>query len=113
MANKKDATIEGSSVLDRLIEDGEGGEAIDALGIPAIHNVPMPVSVILGSAKMTVQALVSLSRGSVIELDKKIGEPVSLMVNDTLIARGSLVQVGENGLGVTLTEIARDLKSIV
>lgn len=95
-------------IMDNLIEEQVSPSLEGGQQIASIHNVSMKVSVILGTAKMSVGALLGLSRGSVIELDKKIGEPVSVVINDRIVAKGSIVQVGENGLGVTLTEIAQD-----
>ena len=80
----------------------------DGSSIDAMLNVGLNVQVVLGQARMPISQLLELSRGSVIELNKKIGAPVDLVINDRLIARGDLVKVGEDRLGVTLTEIVKD-----
>lgn len=85
---------------------GEGGHNINAM-----LNVGLNVQIVLGHSRMPIAQLLSLSRGSVVELDKKIGEPVDVMINDRLVARGDLVKVGENRIGVTLTEIVKDYVS--
>ncbi|MEI4472011.1 flagellar motor switch protein FliN [Frigidibacter sp. MR17.24] len=79
--------------------------------INAMLNVSLNVQIVLGQARMPIAQLLTLSRGSVIELDKRIGEPVDVMINDRLVARGDLVKVGENRIGVTLTEIVKDYVS--
>jgi flagellar motor switch protein FliN/FliY len=56
---------------------------------------------------MSVSELMRLGEGAVIELDRKVGEPIDLYVNDRLIARGELVLV-DGALGVTMTEIVKD-----
>lgn len=67
-------------------------------------DVSMRISVELGRATLTVQELLALGPGSVVELDKLAGEPVDVLVNDRLIARGEVVMVDEN-FGVRVTEI--------
>ncbi|MFG6084192.1 FliM/FliN family flagellar motor switch protein [Paracoccus litorisediminis] len=101
MADKKG--IMDELIVGKVAAGQDGGHQI-----AAINNVQMNVSVILGGAKMSVAALLGMERGAVIELDKKLGDPVSIVINDRVVAKGSLVQVGENGIGVTLTEIAQD-----
>ena len=67
-------------------------------------NVPLRVSVELGRSSMTVEAVLALGPGSVVELNKLAGEPVDVLVNDRLIARGEVVVVDEN-FGVRVTEV--------
>lgn len=99
-------TDKPSDVLNDFIEGADAKD--DGQSIKAMLNVGLDVQIVLGRARMPISQLLSLSRGSVIELDKKIGEPVDVMINDRLVARGDLVKVGENRIGVTLTEIVKD-----
>lgn len=78
----------------------------DVRGLGPLLDVPVRVQAVLGGARMRVDDLLATSAGSVIELDRRVGEPVDLLVNDRLIARGELVLI-EGMLGVTLTEIVR------
>ena len=80
--------------------------------VNAMMTLTLPVQVVLGQTRMPVSQLLSLSRGSVIELDKRIGEPVDLVINDRLVARGELVKVAGNRVGVTLTEIVKDMAPV-
>ncbi|MER3420944.1 MAG: flagellar motor switch protein FliN, partial [Chloroflexota bacterium] len=66
--------------------------------------VTLQVRVELGSTRMTVEEVLNLAPGSVVELDRLAGEPVDIVVNDRLIARGEVVVVEEN-FGVRVTEI--------
>lgn len=77
-------------------------------GINAMLNVGLDVQVVLGQARMPISRLLELTRGSIVELNRKIGAPVDLMVSDRLVARGDLVKVGEDRLGVSLTQIVKD-----
>lgn len=71
-----------------------------------IADVPVRVSAVLGKKRISVAELMALSPGAVIELDRRVGEPIDLYVNDRLVARGELVLV-DGALGVTMTEIVK------
>ncbi len=73
----------------------------------AIEDVPVKIAAVLGKTKIDVAKLKTLGDSAVIELDRKVGEPIDLYVNDRLIARGELV-MKDGVLGVTMTEIVRD-----
>ncbi|MCF6327847.1 MAG: flagellar motor switch protein FliN [Devosiaceae bacterium] len=74
--------------------------------LEAIFDVPVRVSVILGRSKIPVADLLKMDIGTVVELDRQVGEAIEIYVNDRLIARGEIVLV-ENRLGVTMTEIIK------
>lgn len=86
--------------------------AAEDQGINAMLNVALQVQIVLGQTRLPISQLLNLSRGSVIELDKRIGEPVDMMINDRLVARGDLVKVADNRVGVTLTEIVKDFAEL-
>jgi flagellar motor switch protein FliN len=73
----------------------------------AILRIPVTVQVVLGSAKMPVSHLMKLGRGAVVALDQRVGEPVNVVVNGRVVARGEVVVVDEDNsrFGVSLTEI--------
>lgn len=72
----------------------------------ALNEVPLKISAVLGEAKMTIEEVLNLKQGMVIELEKKVGEPVDIYVNDKILAKGEIVIVGGK-IGITLTEIAK------
>ncbi len=74
--------------------------------ISAIHDVPVNVTAVLGKSSMQVSQLLKLSRGAVVELDRKVGEAIDIYVNNRLVARGEVVVVDDQ-LGVTMTEIIK------
>ncbi|WP_235035220.1 flagellar motor switch protein FliN [Roseomonas sp. 18066] len=78
-----------------------------AADLNAVYDIPVQVSAVLGRATMQVSQLLKLGRGAVVELDRKLGEAVDIYVNNRLVARGEVVMVGENRLGVTMTEIVK------
>ncbi len=71
-----------------------------------VRNVPVRVSAVLGKVRLQVRDLLKLRSGSVVELDRKVGEPIDIYVNDRLVARGEVV-VSENRLAISITEIIR------
>ncbi len=77
--------------------------AADA-GIGLLLDVPLRVSIELGRISMTLQEVLSLGRGSIIELERLAGEPVDILVNDKLIGRGEVVVIDEY-FGVKITEL--------
>ena len=82
----------------------------DNLTLDAVQDIPVQISVVLGQTHMQVQQLLKLGRGAVIELNKKVGEPVDILINSRLVARGEVVVV-EDRVGVTMTEIIKGDKT--
>jgi flagellar motor switch protein FliN/FliY len=78
-----------------------------AADLAAVYDVPVHIQAVLGRANVEVASLLRLNRGSVIELDRKVGEAIDIYVNNRLVARGEVVVVDER-LGVTMTEIIKD-----
>ncbi len=74
-------------------------------------DVPLEITVELGKTKMLIQELVQLGQGSVIELEKLAGEPMEILVNNKLIARGEVVVVNEK-FGVRLTDTISPMERI-
>lgn len=77
-----------------------------ALDLEAVFDVPVRISVVLGRTRMPVAELLRLDVGTVVELDRQVGEAIEIYVNDRLVARGEIVLV-DNRLGVTMTEIIK------
>jgi flagellar motor switch protein FliN/FliY len=75
-------------------------------GLEAVFDVPVKVQAVLGRSRMPIGDLLRLKAGMVMELDRRVGEPVDIFVNDRLIARGEVVMI-DDSLGVTLTEIVQ------
>jgi flagellar motor switch protein FliN len=83
---------------------GAQGSTDGMRSLSLIRNVEMNVTAELGRARMTVADLLSLTPGSVVELDRVAGSPIDLLVNGTLLARGEVVVIDEE-FGVRITEI--------
>ncbi|HZW15348.1 MAG TPA: flagellar motor switch protein FliN [Brevundimonas sp.] len=83
-----------------------GAEDKSATDLSPVFDVPVNISAVLGRAHMSVAQLLQLGSGSVLELDRKVGEAIDIYVNNRLVARGEVVVV-EDRLGVTMTEIIK------
>lgn len=80
-------------------EDGQPSATIDLL-----LDVPLHISAELGRTRLPVRDVLALQQGSVVELDRLAGDPVDVLVNDRLVARGEVVVI-EDKFGVRITEI--------
>jgi flagellar motor switch protein FliN/FliY len=78
-----------------------------AQDLQTVFDVPVNISAVLGRAHLSVAQLLKLNQGSVLELDRKVGEAIDIYVNNRLVARGEVVIVDDR-LGVTMTEIIKD-----
>jgi flagellar motor switch protein FliN/FliY len=76
-----------------------------------ILDIPLKVTAELGRSKMAIRDILQLAQGSVIELSKFAGEPLEVLVNDKLIARGEVVVVNEK-FGIRLTDIISPVERI-
>ncbi|MGB3625986.1 MAG: FliM/FliN family flagellar motor switch protein [Henriciella sp.] len=74
----------------------------------AIYGVPVTLTVSIGQKKMSVSEVLQLAPDSIVALNSKIEDPVTLMVDDKLIAKGELIETEEGGIGVKITEIVED-----
>jgi len=94
----------GESLASELPTDFADKIATD---LAPVFGVPVHISAVLGRASLSVAQLLQLGQGSVLELDRKVGEAIDIYVNNRLVARGEVVIVDDR-LGVTMTEIIKD-----
>ena len=87
----------------------QGGQPVQSLDF--ILDIPLKVTVELGRSKMAIRDILQLAQGSVVELSKFAGEPLEVLVNEKLIARGEVVVVNEK-FGVRLTDIISPVERI-
>ncbi|MGY6568369.1 MAG: flagellar motor switch protein FliN [Salinarimonas sp.] len=87
---------------EETLRDAHAGYNLDS-----IMRIPVSIQVVLGSASMPVANLMKLGRGAVVPLDHRVGEPVDVVVNGRVVARGEVVVVEDDNsrFGVSLTEI--------
>ncbi len=90
---------------------GLGVVGKDSPNLDLILDIPLEISVELGRAKMLINDLLQLGQGSVVELNKLAGEPLEILINQKLIARGEVVVVNEK-FGIRLTDIISPMERI-
>ena len=102
----------GEDADDGLDEAGESAvPSGETQSLDLILDIPLTVSVELGRSKMLINDLLQLGQGSVIELTKLVGEPLEVLVNQKLVARGEVVVVNEK-FGVRLTDIVSPMERV-
>lgn len=89
---------------DPLAPEGWGGRGHDA-----VMRIPVSVRFVLGAARMPVAKLMSLTRGSIIPLERKVGDLIDIVVNDQVVARGEIVALDEDAtrFGISVREVAQ------
>src|SRR5690606_36334999 len=83
----------------------------DETNLGLLLDIPLKVTVELGRTKKVIKEILEFSQGSIIELDKLAGEPVDILVNNKLIAKGEVVVIDEN-FGVRVTDIVSQMDRI-
>lgn len=108
MADETNLTLDEFAADEQLAPDTQiDNEGKSAADLAPVFDVPVNISAVLGRANLSVAQLLQLGQGSVLELDRKVGEAIDIYVNNRLVARGEVVVVDER-LGVTMTEIIKD-----
>ena len=86
------------------LEEPEPEDGAEAHNLNIVMDIPLEVSVELGRKRMSIREILDMGAGSIVELDKIAGEPVDLLVNGRLVARGEVVVIEDN-FAVRITEI--------
>ncbi len=102
VADVEQAGVEAAS-FDEVSDKGISSNDSE-LNLDVILDVPVTVSMEVGNTKISIRNLLQLNQGSVVELDRLAGEPMDVLVNGTLIARGEVVVVNDK-FGLRLTDI--------
>ena len=82
----------------------EGADAKQSMNREVIQNIPITMAIEVGRATLKIRDLMRLTQGSVVELDRLAGEPLDIVVNDTVVAQGEVVLVNDR-YGVRLTKV--------
>jgi flagellar motor switch protein FliN/FliY len=100
-----------SQIADQIKTGDDALNKLKVQNLDFILDIPLKVSVELGRAQVVIKDLLQLGQGSVLELDKLAGEPLEVLVNGKLVARGEVVVVNEK-FGIRLTDIISPLERI-
>ncbi|MDG2421357.1 MAG: flagellar motor switch protein FliN [Gammaproteobacteria bacterium] len=100
--SESDVLLQGASSAD----SEDSAESFESLSLDSdlLRNIPVTISVEVGRTSLPIKALMQLTQGSVVELDRLAGEALDLLVNNTLVAQGEIVLVNER-YGIRLTQI--------
>ena len=114
--NEEHESYELSKVkVDKIIDEVKAGDSslnkLKVQNLDFILDIPLKVTVELGRTKVLVKDLLQMGQGSVIELDKLAGEPLEILVNGKLVARGEVVVINEK-FGARLTDIISPIERI-
>ena len=111
MAEDENKTGSETDVLLQGAESAQSDKSADdapfenlSLDSDLLRNIPVTISVEVGRTSLPIKALMQLTQGSVVELDRLAGEALDLLVNNTLVAQGEIVLVNER-YGIRLTQI--------
>jgi flagellar motor switch protein FliN/FliY len=99
------AQSDSESGASHAAENAEG--SADGLKLDSVMRIPVTVQIVLGSTTMPISELMKLSRGAIVALDARVGEPVDVVVNGRVVARGELVVLDDDDtrFGISLTEV--------
>ena len=107
--NAEDTATEQEAAAEEESEEAQA--PVDNRSLDLILDIPLTVTVELGRTKMLINDLLQLGQGSVVELTKLVGEPLEVLVNQKLVARGEVVVVNEK-FGVRLTDIVSPMERV-
>ena len=96
--------------LDELTES-DGLDEDESRKLETILDIPVNISMEVGRSKISIRNLLQLNQGSVVELDRVVGEPLDVLVNGTLIAHGEVVVVNDK-FGIRLTDVISQIERI-
>ncbi len=103
---ESDANNDNSDLPEAPLQNLQADNVADGepTNLEAILDIPVSLSVQIGQTKISIKNLLQLNQGSVVELERLAGEPLDVMVNNTLVAHGEIVVVNEK-YGIRLTDI--------
>ena len=101
LEEQADTEAATAAAFNEVADDGIPGADVN---LDVVLDIPVNISMEIGRTKISIRNLLQLNQGSVVELDRLAGEPMDVLVNGTLIARGEVVVVNEK-FGIRLTDI--------
>ena len=101
LGEQADSEAAAAAAFDEVVDDAVPGTDVN---LDVVLDIPVNISMEIGRTKISIRNLLQLNQGSVVELDRLAGEPMDVLVNGTLIARGEVVVVNEK-FGIRLTDI--------
>ena len=107
MSEEDIQNVEGETVA-----ESAPAVSLDAINQNVVRSIPITLNVEVGKAKLKLKELMSVAQGTVLELDRSVGELMDIKVNDLVIAKGEVVTVENNKLGIRVLEIVSPMERI-
>ena len=95
--------------MEEINATGDSGKTVGIENLKVLENIDVEITVEVGRTEITIRDLLRLNEGSVVELDRLAGDPLDILVNNTKIAKGEVVMIGER-FGVRFGEIVEPEK---
>jgi flagellar motor switch protein FliN/FliY len=95
--------------MEEINATGDSGKTVGIENLKVLENIDVELTVEVGRTEITIRDLLRLNEGSVVELDRLAGDPLDILVNNTKIAKGEVVMIGER-FGVRFGEIVEPEK---
>tara|TARA_B100001996_G_C18471148_1_gene520023 strand:- start:45 stop:380 length:336 start_codon:yes stop_codon:yes gene_type:complete len=104
---------EGQGAEEENVVDSNAEEmSSDAINQNVVKSIPITLNVEVGKTKLKLKDLMAVAQGTVLELDRSVGELMDIKVNDLVIAKGEVVTVDNNKLGIRVLEIVSPMERI-
>ena len=104
---------EGKGAEEENVVDSNAEEmSSDAINQNVVKSIPITLNVEVGKTKLKLKDLMAVAQGTVLELDRSVGELMDIKVNDLVIAKGEVVTVDNNKLGIRVLEIVSPMERI-
>jgi len=104
---------EGQGAEEENVVDGATSDIIsDGINQNVVRSIPITLNVEVGKTKLKLKDLMAVAQGTVLELDRSVGELMDIKVNDLVIAKGEVVTVDNNKLGIRVLEIVSPMERI-
>ena len=111
MAEEENTVAEDNATEEQTSSHNEDLNSASVDNLRVLENIDVKLTVQVGSAELKIRELLRLNEGSVIELDRLAGDPLDILINGTMIAKGEVVMVGER-FGIRFSEIVDPQKRI-
>jgi flagellar motor switch protein FliN/FliY len=104
---------EGQGAEEENVVDSATSDSIsDGINQNVVRSIPITLNVEVGKTKLKLKDLMAVAQGTVLELDRSVGELMDIKVNDLVIAKGEVVTVDNNKLGIRVLEIVSPMERI-
>lgn len=97
---------------DDVVDSSAAGTYSDGIDQNVVKSIPITLNVEVGKTKLKLRDLMAVAQGTVLELDRSVGELMDIKVNDLVIAKGEVVTVDNNKLGIRVLEIVSPMERI-